>query len=50
MNSSTQIPSDLSTEQAWQNLMRAINPRDVKVQVTHGVVCLRGIVDSYSKK
>lgn len=50
MNSSTQIPSDLSTEQAWQNLMRAINPRDVKVQVTNGVVCLRGIVDSYSKK
>lgn len=50
MNSSTQIPSDLSTEQAWQNLIRAINPRDVKVQVTHGVVCLRGIVDSYAKK
>jgi hypothetical protein len=35
---------------SWESLMNAINPPALSVEVTNGVVTLRGEVDLYAKK
>ncbi len=39
-----------SIEQAWEDLIKAISPSDITIQVEDGTVILNGTVDSYARK
>jgi hypothetical protein len=44
------VNKQIESELAWKELIEAIKPRTIDVQVDEGVVTLSGVVDSYSKK
>lgn len=50
MKTLEKAPKKEMTEKAWDDLIKAINPSNISIQVENGTVTLKGTVESYSRK
>ena len=50
MKTTQDIQKNAMTDQAWKELIQAIKPRDISVNVNRGMVTLSGSTDSYARK